>query len=203
MIRRLFTFLSALSLLLCVAMVVLWVRGTRRADTWDVGYFQPHPSPEYAGYVNGKKLLIVHYGGRLFVARQEVTCIGRPGEPLLAGPGHNGERWVHEEVERPEAESTVGQEVWFDKPPPPPILAGVRWLAESPPAPASIEVPDATMCLTFAMLPSTFALRSVVRRRRRNARRRRAECPLCGYDLRASPGRCPECGAVPAAKGAA
>ena len=47
-------------------------------------------------------------------------------------------------------------------------------------------------------VPALWLLAHVRRRRRRSRRRAGGLCPTCGYDLLATPGRCPECGAVPA-----
>lgn len=43
-------------------------------------------------------------------------------------------------------------------------------------------------------VPPAFALRRLHRRRRQTHRSGRGQCTACGYDLRGSPGRCPECG---------
>jgi hypothetical protein len=56
-----------------------------------------------------------------------------------------------------------------------------------------VLVPCWLAALVFAILPAVWFDRW---RRRRSARRRLAAglCRKCGYDLRGSPGRCPECG---------
>jgi hypothetical protein len=59
--------------------------------------------------------------------------------------------------------------------------------------------PHACAAAAFAGLPMASLLLSLRRRRRRRALRANGHCPRCGYDLRATPERCPECGAVPTA----
>jgi hypothetical protein len=48
-----------------------------------------------------------------------------------------------------------------------------------------------------AALPVARFATSICRPVARRHRRQRGLCPACGYDLRATPVRCPECGAVP------
>jgi hypothetical protein len=57
----------------------------------------------------------------------------------------------------------------------------------------AIGIPDWFPALLFVILP-LIRLRSLLRTRRRN---RAGLCPTCGYDLRATPDRCPECGHAP------
>lgn len=60
------------------------------------------------------------------------------------------------------------------------------------------RVPYYALLTAACMLP---ALRLVGVARRLH-RRLRGQCRFCGYDLRATPDRCPECGTVPTAQGA-
>jgi hypothetical protein len=74
--------------------------------------------------------------------------------------------------------------------------AAARTMAAAPYVPAfSRSCSFAVPILVLAILPAFAA-----RRLRRRYRRGPGMCTACGYDLRATPDRCPECGATPAAK---
>jgi hypothetical protein len=60
---------------------------------------------------------------------------------------------------------------------------GKGWILRSPLWP---------LCLATAMLPGVRLIRWRIHRRRHLA----GTCPACGYDLRATPERCPECGRI-------
>jgi hypothetical protein len=59
-----------------------------------------------------------------------------------------------------------------------------------------LQIPHWFVVLLASLAPGVW----LIRRHRRASRVRLGRCAGCGYDLRASPGRCPECGtpAVPA-----
>jgi hypothetical protein len=67
------------------------------------------------------------------------------------------------------------------------------WKAHPPAHCHMLIVADWLVLLGILLVPTTMHLL-----RRNNARRQRnlGLCPSCGYDLRATPGRCPECGTV-------
>jgi uncharacterized OB-fold protein len=56
-----------------------------------------------------------------------------------------------------------------------------------------VTIPAVYLALPLSILPATWFVKRLRQRRLAGAGR----CAKCGYDLRASPGRCPECGAVP------
>jgi hypothetical protein len=66
------------------------------------------------------------------------------------------------------------------------------WYSET-----TVLVPYWFLLVSTSILPAVAVLR-LGRYLWRRQRQRRGLCPRCGYDLSATPGRCPECGTVPA-----
>jgi hypothetical protein len=139
--RRLFTTLSALSLLLLVAVVVLWVRSYR------TNWFGDRFPIEVARH----RWELLSQGGGLTLCRME-------GPWFFSGPSTGGTL-----VPRYNARAVLGVPHWACA-----VAAGV--------------------------LPIMWCFN---RTRSSGRRRARGLCFHCGYDLRATPDRCPECGAVP------
>lgn len=101
----------------------------------------------------------------------------------------------HHGFDTPEADA-CDENLWWGR-------RGFGWENSRPlpPYPQNFPGGDGRLACTMPMwailfplliLPA-FKLRTLIRRRRRIAA---GKCVRCGYDLRASPGRCPECGKV-------
>ena len=172
-----------LSLLLCVATVALWVRSYVWVERFIDRSLDPGKRIDTIGSAKGA-LLYTHVRievsgerptdrmavGREIIRFHAAETGGVSGGTVLWGVPHGAFGWE--------------QRVDVDPPRGPWRL---RWTR------LSIGVPHGALAALFAALPAAAALR----RARGGGRRVRGECPTCGYDLRATPERCPECGAVP------
>jgi hypothetical protein len=203
MTRRLFTLMAVLSLLLCVATCVMWARSYYRADfLYHTTYADMRPTAlgilDFAGIVqceiatdtdihntfpSGQGWSQVKSGGwdwgsasadaDFFMLRFEGLSMGEIG--IRTADAHF----------LGFARGRVAYPFSFGRhsggPPPDGVCRFVQfphW---------------ALACLT-GILPLRAGWRAY-RRRRVSVRGR---CSKCGYDLRATPGRCPQCGTVPA-----
>jgi hypothetical protein len=139
--RGLFTILSALSLLLFVAVVIMWVRSYRGGDV-------------VQGGGHGRSFWYARSEGGSFVFLR----------PLFIHP-----------PSRPENFFTRSGFVWFGQ--------GEYLL---------VAIPHWSVALLAAALPAGWLVVAGRGTRRRSS----GACASCGYDLRASPERCPECGTM-------
>lgn len=195
--RRLFTLCSAFCLLLCVAVCALWARGRSRMDhlTFTAGGARlwwissggsgvsvmevegwPRQEPlEWRVYGDGSKMPWLSIGDRgwegcaVIPNGPEVfTLLAPDGKPILWPSG------------------TWGTESKATRP-----------ILSAPMACHRVAIPYRQTAAVLALPPAVVAAGVLVRRVRGRRRWQRGRCPACGYDLRAMPDRCPECGTVP------
>jgi hypothetical protein len=189
-IRIIFRLITAVSFPLCVAMIVLWIRsywGTDYVSRRTLVVLDPDvvTHEEYEAACSHGELRWL-FGSDTFYAHGFMphSLGSHVGDVTWSygrlGVGHSG--W-----ESPRARSMwerLGFNTWND---------GMETSFSSEgrhvwAAPIGLAV------LVFAIAPMTW----IALRTRKRRLRRAGLCANCGYDLRATPQRCPECGTAPA-----
>lgn len=165
---------STLSLLLLAAVIVLWCRSPRHADL--VTFYTP--AGHLAGLASERNGLLlcateIPFGSEMGLSAQTMSATREefgPVHDLLFDPSN--EKWHFLGFHT--ASGTVSTWNWKY---------------------SALIIPYWALIIPLTILPLTASRRLIIRHRRK----RRGQCLACGYDLRQSPERCPECGRPAAA----
>jgi hypothetical protein len=184
LLRILRNALTLTSLLLCVASLGLWVRSYRYHDDFRVLFHDA-----------GRVVDVTNLYGGLQVAKIENVDNrdGAWGWSWDQGWTATDLKWAPPN-RRPWRDwqlfygaGTVGNDQWLGFR----LLTGHIGTSASSPF-WSIRVPLWFLSIFFALPPAYWTIRRIMVRKLRPG-----HCLTCGYDLRATPERCPECGTIP------
>ncbi|MDB5328223.1 MAG: hypothetical protein JWM57_3792 [Phycisphaerales bacterium] len=184
-LRRLFTALAVVCVALAVLSLAIVFRGWLTSDiiktyTWNDGarrYSELH-------IISQGGLLSFHHSGTTLAAGEDATIAKDRAGPSGYKVWHYSQRaspnndspWLHFQSSRGSAHAGVAN----------PNGVSDNWTLEIRPLPAA---------MFFLALPvALFGVRYLAQRRKQHLIEA-GHCPACGYDLRESPDRCPECGA--------
>jgi hypothetical protein len=173
--RRLHNLLTALSLLLCVAVAALWVRSHTVSDYIMLNRAMPASVAAAAWCDDGRLVFAFQPDPRTAAIPPRDGPVRRINVGTVRPPRGDPPSWAWlraagDDTFRHEAGGFLIQ-----------VTPGHLWLATVP-------------CWLAAAVSATGPVACLLRRRRRTDA---SECRRCGYDLRATPGRCPECGERP------
>lgn len=173
MMRGLFTFAAAISLLICAGATALWVQSYSNRDYF---FWQSEPAPAY-GFNRFIQWTVVASHGGIFIDRSYHLSISYLDyQYLKMFPGWRHERYSPAEYPGPK-QFSYNDSSWTD-------VSGTAGRD------VFVTFPIWSLIAVMLILPLAW----LIRRRLLRARQAGGHCNVCGYDLRASKGRCPECG---------
>lgn len=183
MTRRLFGVVAFLSAVLCAAVAVLWVRSYFVADRLEHRRMQL----VYGWNVGEVSVQLLLVRGSL---RFDVDRTVHDGQYFRVWRT-TGTGWVHRREEASNVAGLPAVSIWNH--------LGLSYDSSRPWLRQTHSFGRAPLWLPTLALAAPPALWVYRRHRRPKA----GHCRRCGYDLRASPQRCPECGTVPPGAAAA
>ena len=170
---------AMLLLLLCAGIAGLWVRSYWVQDTAWLSY---DPVTQV-----GRDVFLTSVSGRL---RLQINWFGPQfrGGPRVGWIGEKDQLPTTEDVDKQLQDEADIFDGWNRR--------GFSFTRDGADAHADIHASAPHWGILLAIALPTVLLTA----RWRIKRRLVGTCANCGYDLRATPGRCPECGAIPARK---